>query len=90
MSKQVSDSDLEAGRLYPPQKHIQNVSVKIATEISKYYYKIGTATLHPVPTDLEEYIRKQLYDTKYTSYLPSTWKWPEEHEKPRSYDQVKK
>jgi malate dehydrogenase (oxaloacetate-decarboxylating)(NADP+) len=88
LSKQVNDADIEAGRLYPPMKHIRDVSIKIACEISEYLYRNGKATTYPVPRNLEEYIRKLTYDTSYTSYVPKTWKWPEEHTRPRSFDQV--
>lgn len=86
MSEQVSESDLAAGRIYPPMKQIQNVSVKIAVEISKYYYETDLASLYPAPYDLESYIRDQLYDTTYQSYVPNTWNWPEEHTKPKNFD----
>ncbi len=84
----MSQSDLEEGRIYPPLKNIRNVSVKIACDIADWYYKNKKATAYPVPENLEEYVSKQLYDTTYTTYVPNSWKWPEEAEKPRSYDQV--
>ena len=88
LSKQVSNQDLENGRIYPPMKSIREVSIKIACDISEWFYRNGKATTYPVPRNLEDYIRKQTYDTNYTSYVPNTWKWPDEHMKPRSYDQV--
>ncbi len=86
----MSQADLEQGRIYPPMKQIREVSIKIACDISEWYYRNGKATTYPVPRNLEEYIRKQTYDTNYTSYVPVTWKWPDEHMKPRCYDQVTK
>lgn len=86
----MTQEDLDAGRLYPPPKKIREVSVKIATDISEWYYKVGQATLYPVPEKLEEYLRKNLYDTTYTSYVPNTWKYPNEHTCPRSYTKVNK
>lgn len=83
LSKQVSQADLDAGRLYPPLNAIPEVSVKIACEISEWYYANGFATTHPRPVDMEEYIRDKLYDTKYTSYATKTWHWPIKHEEPR-------
>ncbi|CAF0732875.1 unnamed protein product [Brachionus calyciflorus] len=87
LSEQVSEEDLSTGRIYPPMKQIQDVSVKIATEVSKYYYSVGMASLYPKPECLETHIRNQLYDTTYQSYVPSTWSWPEEHLKPKNCDQ---
>lgn len=89
LSNQVSRTDLEAGRLYPPQKQIREVSVKIAVDVADWYYKTGRATAYPVPKNLESYIREQLYETTYTSYVPNTWRWPKEHMEPRNYDQSK-
>lgn len=76
--------------MYPPPKKIRDVSVKIATDISEWFYKAGKATLYPVPEDLGDYLRKNLYDTTYTSYVPNTWKYPSEHTAPRSYTKVNK
>ena len=90
MSKQVNQADIEAGRIYPPLKNIRDVSVKIACEISEWYYKNGKATAYPAPSDMEQYVRNHLYDTTYTTYVPKTWPWPKEHMEPRNYDQVKK
>lgn len=75
---------MEAGRLYPPQRQIRECSIKIAAEISEWLYKNSKATYYPEPQDKETFIRKQLYDTTYTSYVPSTWEWPAEHTKPRT------
>lgn len=83
MSKQVNDEDLKAGRVYPPRKQIREVSIKIATEISEWYYKNGKATTYPEPQNKEAFIRKQLYETTYESYIPNTWSWPAEHTQPR-------
>jgi malate dehydrogenase (oxaloacetate-decarboxylating)(NADP+) len=90
LAQQINDNDLRSGRLYPPQKDIAEVSIKVASDIAYWYYNNGKATMYPVPKNLEEYIRNQLYTTNYTSYVPNTWKWPVDHVKPRSYDQVKK
>ena len=83
MSNYVSDLDLESGRIYPPQRQIREVSIKIATDISEWYYKNGKATTYPEPVDKEKYIRKKLYDTTYESFEPTTWSWPDEHTAPR-------
>ena len=86
----MSDSDLDSGRLYPPQKQIPEVSVKIACDVTNWYYENGKATTYPEPLNKEAFIRSHLYDTTYNSYLPSTWSWPKQHSAPRSYDKVNK
>lgn len=83
LSRQVNQSDLDNGRLYPPLKAIPEVSVQIAREISEWYYNNGYATYHPRPKDMEEHIRSQLYDTKYGDYQAKQWQWPHQHEQPR-------
>jgi hypothetical protein len=35
------------------------------------------------PKNKEEFLRMQLYDTSYEYFGPSTWQWPEPHDKPR-------
>ncbi len=36
------------------------------------------------PTDKEEFIRMQLYDTSYEYFGPKTWKWPEKDSSART------
>lgn len=84
MANQVTEADLEAGRLYPPQRMIRECSIKIAAEISEWLYKNSKATYYPEPSDKESFIRKQLYDTTYQSYVPNTWEWPAQHTEPRT------
>lgn len=83
LANQVSENDLAVGRLYPPQKQIRECSIRIASEISDWYYKNNKATTFPEPNDKESFIREYLYDTSYTDYVPNTWSWPEKHTKPR-------
>jgi len=89
LARQVGQADLESGRLYPPQKEIPEVSVKIARDITQWYYENNKATTYPEPSDKEAFIRSHLYDTTYNSYVPQTWPWPNEHSTPRSYDKTK-
>ena len=84
MASQLSQSDLDLGLLYPDKKQIRDVSVKIACDVIDYNYKMGTATTYPKPRDLEKFVREQLYNTSYTSYVPKTWQWPQEHREPRN------
>ncbi len=84
LSKYVTELDLESGRIYPPQRQIREVSIKIATDISEWLYNNGQATTYPEPIDKDVYIRKQLYDTTYDNFEPNQWSWPEELTNPRS------
>jgi malate dehydrogenase (oxaloacetate-decarboxylating)(NADP+) len=84
LSNQLSTDDMAYGRVYPPLRQIPEVSVKIATDLAEWFYKTSKATTYPEPNDKEDFIRKQLYDPTYTSYVPSQWDWPVEHTTPKS------
>ncbi|XP_043285088.1 NADP-dependent malic enzyme-like isoform X3 [Venturia canescens] len=72
----VTEEDLESGNLYPPLQDIQKCSLKIAVKIMEYAYRESLATVHPEPTDYEEFVKAQLYDTKYKTAVPVTYMWP--------------
>lgn len=72
----VTDAHLEEGRVYPPLDQIQNVSVKIATELGKYVYEHDLASQYPEPDDKEAFIRSGMYSTDYERFEPKTWDWP--------------
>lgn len=74
----VSQKNLEEGRLYPPLKSIQEVSVKVAVKIAEEAYKDKTATFYPEPKDKEAFIRSQLYSTDYENFLADCYTWPKE------------
>ncbi|XP_058791867.1 NADP-dependent malic enzyme-like isoform X2 [Phymastichus coffea] len=76
LAELVTDADLEKGTLYPPLKDIQKCSIKIATKLMDYAYAQSLATVHPEPDNYEEFIKAQLYDTSYTSSIPSVYPWP--------------
>lgn len=74
----VTQTDLDHGRLYPPLEECQEISVKIATEIAEYCYRHNMAAHYPEPADKEAFIRAQLYSTKYDTFLPEMYDWPED------------
>ncbi|XP_076240267.1 NADP-dependent malic enzyme [Calliopsis andreniformis] len=76
LANMVTEADLETGNLYPPLQDIQKCSLKIATEIIKYGYEKGIATVHPKPANFEEFIKAQMYDTSYTPSIPPVYTWP--------------
>ncbi|XP_039190392.1 NADP-dependent malic enzyme [Crotalus tigris] len=75
--QQVSKKHLDEGRLYPPLVAIQDVSLKIAAKIAELAYKNKTATFYPEPEDKEAFIRSQMYNTDYESFLADSYVWPE-------------
>ena len=72
----VTDAHLEEGRVYPPLQQIQQVSLKIATELGKYVYEHDLASQYPEPEDKEAFIKLGQYNTDYENFQPKTWDWP--------------
>ncbi|KAM6270886.1 NADP-dependent malic enzyme [Spheniscus humboldti] len=78
IAQQVSEENLQEGRLYPPLVTIQHVSLKIAVRIAEEAYRNNTASTYPQPKDLEAFIRSQVYSTNYHSFVADSYTWPEE------------
>ncbi|KAM7119559.1 NADP-dependent malic enzyme [Ciconia maguari] len=78
IAQQVSEENLQEGRLYPPLVTIQHVSLKIAVRIAEEAYRNNTASVYPQPKDLEAFIRSQVYSTDYNSFVADSYTWPEE------------
>lgn len=76
LANQVNKCDIEVGRVYPSLKDIREVSVRIAVELTKYFYSVGLATVYPEPSDKDKFVRSQLYQPDLESALTSTWSWP--------------
>lgn len=72
----VTEEDLENGSLYPPLKHIQSCSLKIAVKLVEAAYEKGHASVYPEPEDKEAFIRALLYDYHYTPAVPKVYDWP--------------
>ncbi|OWK63476.1 NADP-dependent malic enzyme [Lonchura striata] len=85
IAQQVTEENLQEGRLYPPLVTIQDVSLKIAVrdfnasfQIAEEAYRNNTASTYPQPKDLEAFIRSQVYSTDYNSFVADSYTWPEE------------
>lgn len=68
LANEVSEKDLEIGRLYPSLSKIRDVSVNIATAVADVAYESGFAR-KPKPNDLSAYIRSQMYNPDYPVYV---------------------
>jgi malate dehydrogenase (oxaloacetate-decarboxylating)(NADP+) len=64
----VTPADLEQGSLYPPLANIREVSAQIAAAVAEVAYEKGLAS-KPRPTNLLAFVRSQMYDPRYRSYL---------------------
>jgi malate dehydrogenase (oxaloacetate-decarboxylating)(NADP+) len=68
LAQRVTDADLAQGSLYPPLAQVRDVSAHIAAAVAQVAYDQGFATL-PKPPDLLAYVRAQMYDPHYLSYV---------------------
>lgn len=68
LAHEVSEADLEQGRIYPPLAKIRDVSAVIATAVVEVAYNRGLAT-QPRPEDLLTHIKSHMYEPKYQSYI---------------------
>ncbi len=64
VADQVPSELLKQGLLYPLQANILEVEIKTACRVAKLIFDSGLARVEQ-PTDLESFIRKQIYSPKY-------------------------
>lgn len=68
LASEVADTDLQQGRVYPPLSRIRDVSASIAYAVAEVAYRDGLA-LNARPSDLLGYIKSQMYQPVYESYV---------------------
>ena len=68
LADQVSDSDLAQGSLYPPLRGVREVSANIAAAVAKVIFDQGFSA-DPRPADLLAYIKSQMYEPDYETYI---------------------
>uniref|UniRef100_A0A667WX68 Malic enzyme n=1 Tax=Myripristis murdjan TaxID=586833 RepID=A0A667WX68_9TELE len=76
LSEQLTDKELEEGRLYPPLSNIREVSVQMAVKVVEYVYAKGMAFRYPEPVDKNSFVRSTVWHTNYDSFLPDIYDWP--------------
>lgn len=64
LSEQVTQSHLDVGLIYPPQKDIFPVSLRVATKVAEYIFDNGLARVER-PESIEAYIQAQSYTPEY-------------------------
>ncbi|RNA44343.1 NADP-dependent malic mitochondrial isoform X1, partial [Brachionus plicatilis] len=72
LSNQVTEQELDEGRVYPNLNRIQRVSFKIAVDIGKYAFEHDLSNLYPKPDSIENFVKQFIYDPTYTSSLKTT------------------
>jgi malate dehydrogenase (oxaloacetate-decarboxylating)(NADP+) len=68
LAAEVTEDDFKRGSIYPPLGHIREISAKIATAVCEVGYEQGLA-VNPRPNDLAAFIRSQMYEPNYRSYV---------------------
>ncbi len=68
LARQVSQADLDQGRVYPPLTRIREVSLAIAVATSEVAYERGLATKER-PADLTQHIKSMMYNAEYETYV---------------------
>lgn len=67
LAEEVLEEDIKKGRVYPDLKEIRKVSLKIAVAVAQEAHRLGLAQV-AMPDDLEEDIRRQMFDPVYSTY----------------------
>ena len=67
LANQVSQADLDAGRIFPPLTKIREVSFAIALTTAEIAWRSGLAA-EPEPRDLAAHIAAQIYEPVYDNY----------------------
>jgi malate dehydrogenase (oxaloacetate-decarboxylating)(NADP+) len=68
LAHEVSNDDLDVGRIYPPLSRIRDVSAKIATAVAKVAIERGLSDL-TLTGALEDDIRRHMYEPEYKPYV---------------------
>lgn len=76
LSEQVTEQELNEGRVYPNLNRIQAVSLEIAISVGQYALSKNLCHLHPVPESIPELVKSQVYKPCYQSAMKTNWSWP--------------
>jgi len=68
VANEVSESDLQYGRIFPPLPRIREVSLAVAVAVAELAYKEGLAA-RPRPDDLQAYISSLMFEPVYHNYI---------------------
>jgi malate dehydrogenase (oxaloacetate-decarboxylating)(NADP+) len=66
VAEQVTEENLAAGLIYPPQSHILEASLNTATKIAEVIFERGLARISK-PADIGAHIRSLAYQPAYTN-----------------------
>ncbi|KAG5445743.1 NADP-dependent malic enzyme, mitochondrial [Clonorchis sinensis] len=78
LAEQVTEVDLQQGRVFPPLCNIREVSLKIAESVAASAYQHDICQLYPKPKDLRQYLLGNMYEPDYVDLTPELYDWPPE------------
>ncbi|XP_072289241.1 NAD-dependent malic enzyme, mitochondrial [Eucyclogobius newberryi] len=76
LAEQLSDKELQEGRLYPPLSDIREVSMQMAVKVMEFVYANGMAFRYPEPMEKNAFVRSTVWNIEYDSLLPDMYDWP--------------
>jgi malate dehydrogenase (oxaloacetate-decarboxylating)(NADP+) len=68
LAAEVTEADLNLGRIYPALTRIRDVSARIATAVAESAWSTGIAR-EPRPDNPEAYVRSLMYQPVYRDYV---------------------
>lgn len=71
LSNQVTQKEMDEGRVYPHLERIQSVSLKIAIDVAKHADAAGVLELPDKSLSIEETLQKNIYDPSYVETTQS-------------------
>ena len=64
---QVTEAELDAGLLYPPQSTILQTEIAVAVKVTETIFARGLAGENQ-PADVQKFIERQLYQPEYPTW----------------------
>lgn len=64
LSRQIHQSDLDMGNVYPKMTSLRTISFEIAVAVANHLYDLGFAKL-PKPLNIRTHIKNMMYDPSY-------------------------
>ncbi len=68
VAQEVTEADLQFGRVFPPLPRIREVSLAVAVAVAEVAYNNGLAS-KPRPDDLLEHIQSLMFEPEYQVYV---------------------
>ena len=69
LAEQVTENYLDVGLIYPPQKDILSVSLRVAAQVAEHIFEAGLARVDR-PADIAAYLQEKSYKSEYTEIKP--------------------